>query len=79
MALAPGLAFLFVARMVSGVFGATYAAANAVVTDIAAPDARGGLFGLTGAAVGLGFIAGPAIGGLIGETDRVCRFCWQGL
>jgi MFS transporter, DHA1 family, tetracycline resistance protein len=78
MALAPGLAFLFAARMTSGLFGATYAAASAVITDIAAPDARGGLFGLAGASVGLGFVAGPALGGLIGETDPRLPFILAG-
>ncbi len=69
MALAPSLTFLFVARLVSGLLGATFVAANAAIADISDPSQRAARFGMAGAAVGLGFIAGPAIGGLAGEQD----------
>ena len=65
MAAAPTLAWLFVGRLVAGVAGATYGPANAVLADITAPEKRGATFGLMGAAFGLGFILGPAIGGLL--------------
>jgi MFS transporter, DHA1 family, tetracycline resistance protein len=66
-ALAPTLFWLFVARTISGLCGASYATANAYLADITAPEDRAKAFGLMGAAFGLGFVMGPAIGGLLGE------------
>jgi MFS transporter, DHA1 family, tetracycline resistance protein len=66
-ALAPTLFWLFVARAISGLCGASYTTANAYLADITAPEDRAKAFGLMGAAFGLGFIMGPAIGGLLGE------------
>jgi len=65
MAAAPTLAWLFVGRLVAGIAGATYGPANAVLADVTEPEKRGATFGLMGAAFGLGFILGPAIGGLL--------------
>src|SRR6187551_188585 len=65
MALAPTIAWLFLGRAVAGIAGASYAPANAVLADVTPPDKRGATFGLMGAAFGLGFILGPAIGGLL--------------
>jgi len=67
MAWAPSLTWLFVARILSGICGATYAAANACIVDISDHDERAKFFGYGGAALGLGFIFGPALGGLLGE------------
>jgi DHA1 family tetracycline resistance protein-like MFS transporter len=64
MAAAPTLAWLFAGRLIAGIAGATYGPANAVLADITPPEKRGATFGLMGAAFGLGFIVGPAIGGL---------------
>lgn len=64
MAAAPTLAWLFIGRLIAGIAGATYGPANAVLADITEPEKRGATFGLMGAAFGLGFILGPAIGGL---------------
>lgn len=67
MAWAPTLTWLFVARLFSGICGATYAAANACIVDISSHDERAKFFGFAGASLGLGFIFGPAIGGFLGE------------
>jgi MFS transporter, DHA1 family, tetracycline resistance protein len=66
-ALAPTLAWLFVGRILAGLCGASWVIANAYITDVTEPDERGKYFGMLGAAFGLGFILGPAIGGLLGE------------
>ena len=79
MAAAPNLTWLFIARMISGVFGATYAAANACIVDISAPEDRAKVFGWGGAAVGLGFVFGPAIGGLLGEYGTRLPFIVAGV
>ena len=67
MAWAPTLTWLFIARLISGIFGAAYSAGYACIVDISAPDERAKLFGYAGAALGLGFIFGPALGGFLGE------------
>jgi DHA1 family tetracycline resistance protein-like MFS transporter len=66
-ALAPTLGWLFVGRVLAGICGASWVIANAYITDITAPEERGKYFGMLGAAFGLGFILGPAIGGVLGE------------
>ncbi len=69
MALAPSLPFLFLGRLISGATAASVATANAYISDITAPEKRAGRFGMIGAAFGLGFILGPAIGGALGAHD----------
>jgi DHA1 family tetracycline resistance protein-like MFS transporter len=69
MALAPSLSWLFVGRVVSGITTASYPAAAAYIADVTQPEERAARFGLLGAAFGLGFVVGPAVGGLLGGVD----------
>ncbi|MCX7888329.1 MAG: TCR/Tet family MFS transporter [Rhodobacteraceae bacterium] len=66
-ALAPSLLWLFVGRAVAGICGSSYVIANAYIADVTPPEGRARAYGLMGAAFGLGFVLGPAIGGLLGE------------
>jgi len=63
--LAASLPLLFIGRLVDGASGASVSVAQASVADVAAPEDRARLFGLLGAAFGLGFVLGPAIGGAL--------------
>lgn len=63
LALAPGIAWLFVGRILSGIGGASYSPAGAYIADISTDENRTRNFGFVGAAFGVGFIFGPAIGG----------------
>jgi len=67
MALAQSLPWLLVARIFSGVFSASFTTANAYIADVTEPEKRAKAFGMIGAAFGLGFIVGPALGGFLGE------------
>jgi DHA1 family tetracycline resistance protein-like MFS transporter len=79
-ALAPALGWLFLGRTVAGITGASFSAAGAYVADITPPEKRAQGFGLVGAAFGLGFILGPALGGLLGGFGlRVPYFVAAGL
>ena len=69
MALAPSVAWLFVGRIISGITAASVSTAGAYIADVTPPEHRAGRFGLLGAAFGFGFIIGPALGGLLGNTD----------
>jgi MFS transporter, DHA1 family, tetracycline resistance protein len=69
MALAPSVAWLFAGRLVAGITSASTTTASAYVADAAVPEDRAAGFGLLGAAFGCGFIAGPALGGLLGGVN----------
>jgi DHA1 family tetracycline resistance protein-like MFS transporter len=69
MALAPSLPVLFIGRLISGLTAASLSTATAYIADVTPAEQRAGRFGLIGAAFGVGFILGPAIGGLLGAHD----------
>lgn len=74
MALAPTIGWLFMSRIVSGIAGASFTAATAYIADISPPEKRAQNFGIIGAAFGIGFIVGPAVGGLLGSIDSRLPF-----
>ena len=82
MALAQSLPRLFVGRVISAITSASFTTANAYIADVTPPEKRAAAFGMIGMAFGIGFIIGPAIGGLLGEIDlrrrsgsrRCCRW-----
>jgi MFS transporter, DHA1 family, tetracycline resistance protein len=68
-ALAPSVIWLFIARAISGATAASFSTANAYIADTTPPEKRAQAFGLMGAAFGIGFVIGPALGGIAGEYD----------
>lgn len=66
-AFAPTYGWLFVGRVIAGITGASFTTASAYIADISTPENRAKNFGMVGAAFGLGFIIGPAIGGLLSQ------------
>ncbi|MDB6078634.1 MAG: tetracycline resistance efflux pump [Akkermansiaceae bacterium] len=66
LAWAPTIGWLYLARIISGITAANFSAASAYIADVTPPEKRAAGFGIIGAAFGLGFIAGPAIGGMLG-------------
>lgn len=72
MAWAPTLIWLFIGRIIAGIMGATWGAANSCIADIVEPEKRGAVFGMMGGAGAAGFVFGPVIGGLAGSYhDRL--------
>lgn len=69
MALAPNLWWLAVGRLLGGITSSSFTAVYAYMADITPPEGRARAYGLVGAAFGLGFVAGPALGGVLGEFD----------
>lgn len=74
MALAQSLPWLLVARIFSGIFSASFTTANAYIADVTPPDKRAKAFGMIGAAFGLGFILGPALGGYLSTFNLRAPF-----
>ncbi|MAM13254.1 MAG: tetracycline resistance MFS efflux pump, partial [Rhizobiaceae bacterium] len=67
LAVAPSLWLLFLGRAIAGLTSANTAVAAAFITDISAEDTRARRFGLMNAMFGIGFIAGPVLGGFLGD------------
>jgi MFS transporter, DHA1 family, tetracycline resistance protein len=66
-AYAPTIAWLFLGRILAGVFGSSFTVATAYIADVSTPEKKAKNFGLVGAAFGLGFIIGPVIGGVFAQ------------
>jgi DHA1 family tetracycline resistance protein-like MFS transporter len=80
MAFAPDLFWLFVGRVLAGLFGSSHSVASAYIADISTYENKAKNFGMIGAAFGLGFIIGPAIGGIFGDiSPRTPFFIAAGL
>lgn len=69
MALAPTIGWLFVGRVISGITGASFTTAGAYIADITPKEKRAASYGILGAAWGLGFVLGPALGGILGGVN----------
>ncbi|MDO7849040.1 TCR/Tet family MFS transporter [Hymenobacter sp. M29] len=65
LSFAPTLGWLFVGRVLAGITGASFTTATAYIADISTPENRAQNFGMVGLAFGVGFIIGPAVGGLL--------------
>lgn len=66
---APSITWLFFGRLIAGIMGASFTTAHAYIADVSTPENRAQNFGLAGVMFGLGFIFGPALGGLLGEYN----------
>jgi len=74
MAFAPNLWWLFVGRIFNGMTAASFSTASAYVADVTTPETRAKGFGLMGAAFGVGFTFGPALGGWLWTFDHRLPF-----
>ena len=69
MALAPTVWWLFVGRVISGITAASFSAASAYIADVVPPEKRAAGYGMISGAFGLGFVLGPAMGGVLGNIN----------
>ena len=74
MSLVNTLPLLFIGRIVSGITAASFSTANAYIADVTPPAKRAGAFGLMGAAFGIGFVIGPALGSLLSVVNPRAPF-----
>lgn len=79
MGLAPSIIWLFIGRAIAGGLGAIFGPANAAMADLSDNDSRAKSFGMVGAAFGVGFIIGPAIGGFLGDVGTRVPFYVAGV
>jgi MFS family permease len=70
--------WLLVSRVLAGFMAGNISAAFAYASDISAPENRARALGTVGAAIGVGFMLGPAIGGILAGTGCRCRRTWSG-
>jgi DHA1 family tetracycline resistance protein-like MFS transporter len=69
MAWAPALPWLFLGRVISGLTASSIPTAMAYMADVTPAEKRAGAFGMLNAAFGVGFVLGPALGGLLGGVN----------
>ncbi|AML51516.1 tetracycline resistance MFS efflux pump [Falsihalocynthiibacter arcticus] len=74
MALADSFWLLLLGRSLAGLAGATYITATAYIADMSSPQEKAANFGLIGAAFGIGFVLGPALGGIAAEISLSAPF-----
>jgi MFS transporter, DHA1 family, tetracycline resistance protein len=74
LAVADSLALIVLGRVLTGVFGGSYAPAQAAIADVTGKDERARSFALVSAAFGVGFVAGPALGGLLSQFGERMPF-----
>ena len=74
------IGWLFIGRILAGIMGASFTTAHAYIADVSTPENRARNFGLSGVMFGLGFIVGPALGGVLGDSNlRLPFFVSAGL
>lgn len=78
MGLAGSLAWLLAGRVIDGISGGNISTAQAYIADVTSPEERSRGMGLIGAAFGLGFIVGPAMGGLLSQISPGAPFLFAG-
>ena len=78
MAFAPTIWWLFGTRVVAGIMGASFTTGTAYIADISTPEKRAQNFGIIGMAFGMGFMVGPAVGGILGKIDPRLPFIIAG-
>ena len=74
MGFSQNLTWLFIGRIISGITASGFATAGAYIADITPPEKRAAAFGMFGAAFGIGFVIGPALGGVLGEYSQRLPF-----
>lgn len=74
VALAPNLWWLAAARIIGGITTASFSTASAYLADVTPPEARARAYGMIGAAWSAGFVAGPLLGGVLGEYSARAPF-----
>jgi len=78
MALAPSLRWLFVGRVIGGITSASFSIAGAYIADVTEAEKRAGAFGMLSVAFGIGFVLGPAVGGVLGAVHPRLPFAVAG-
>lgn len=69
MALAPSIGWLLLGRVASGICASSFSTSFAYIADVSPPEKRAAAFGFIGAAFGIGFVLGPALGGVLGDIN----------